>query len=806
VRRHRFVGWVFVAALLAGADVALVAQAPPAPVALTPADYGQAERFMPYNVTPLVYHAGVRATWVGDERFWYRTTTPEGSEFVLVDPVRGTRAPAFDQAKLAAALSAAAGAKYDAFHLPFQQFEFSGDGKSITFGVSAPGAGGRRWTCEVDGSRCAAASGGGSGPRTDAPSPDGKLAAFIHDDNLWVREIATGKETPLTTDGVKDFGYATDNAGWTKSERPILLWSPDSKKIATFQQDQRQVGEMYLVDTRIGHPKLQAWKYPLPGDEQVAMIQRVIIDVNVPRVIRLKMDPDQHRSSLCDHIACRGSDWADVEWNKEGSQLAFVSTSRDHKREQLRIADAATGDVHDLFEEKVDTFFESGNGRVNWRYLPASNEIIWFSERDGWGQLYLYDAKTGALKRQITTGEGNVTQLVKVDEKERVLYFIGVGRESGHVKGTNVEKPANVDPYFRSLYRIGMDGQHLRRLTPEDADHDIALSSSGRYFVDTYSKPDVPPVSLLRNAADGKTILELERADISKLLATGWKPPTPFTVKGRDGTTDVYGLLYRPTTFDPTKKYPIVNRIYPGPQTGSIGGRTFSPGRGDQQSLAELGFIVVEIDGMGTPWRSKKFHEAYYGNMGDNTLPDQVAAMKHLAEQYAWIDIDRAGIYGHSGGGYATAAAMFRFPDFFKVGVSEAGNHDNRVYEDDWGEKWQGLLERKPDGSTNYDDQANETHAKNLKGKLLLAHGTMDDNVPPNNTLLVVDALIKANKDFDLLLLPNRRHGFGNEPYMVRRRWDYFVRYLLGAEPPKEYELKPPAVAPFGPPGTTGGS
>jgi dipeptidyl aminopeptidase/acylaminoacyl peptidase len=250
--------------------------------------------------------------------------------------------------------------------------------------------------------------------------------------------------------------------------------------------------------------------------------------------------------------------------------------------------------------------------------------------------------------------------------------------------------------------------------------------------------------------------------------------------------------MFRPSNFNPAKKYPIVNHIYPGPQTGSVGGRNFLPPRGDCQALAELGFIVVEIDGMGTPWRSKKFHEAYFGNLGDNTLPDQVTGMKQLAAKYPWIDLDRAGIYGHSGGGFATADAMFRYPDFFKVGISEAGNHDNREYEDDWGEKWQGLLKTNSDGSTNYDNQANQLQAKNLKGKLLLAHGTMDNNVPPYNTLLVVNELIKANKDFDLLMLPNRNHGFGNEAYMVRRRWDYFVRNLLGAEPPAEYELKPP--------------
>ncbi|MEO8201538.1 MAG: prolyl oligopeptidase family serine peptidase, partial [Gemmatimonadota bacterium] len=276
-----------------------------------------------------------------------------------------------------------------------------------------------------------------------------------------------------------------------------------------------------------------------------------------------------------------------------------------------------------------------------------------------------------------------------------------------------------------------------------------------------------------------------------RLLATGWTPPLPFTVKARDGVTDMYGLLFRPTVFDSTRKYPIVNYIYPGPQSGSVGSRSFTPARGDLRAMAELGFVVVAMDAMGTPMRSKKFHEAYYGDMGDNGLPDQIAGMRQLAQRYAWIDLDRAGIWGHSGGGYAAADAILRYPDFFKVAVSEAGNHDNREYEDDWAEKWQGLLERKADGSTNYDDQANQNLAKNLKGKLLLAHGTMDNNVPPYNTLLLVNELIRANKDFDLLLLPNRLHGFGNEAYMVRRRWDYFVKNLLGAEPPREYEMHP---------------
>jgi dipeptidyl aminopeptidase/acylaminoacyl peptidase len=665
---------------------------------------------MGYNTNPLVLHSGIRPTWLPDDRFWYRTTTENGAEVVLVDPAQGSRST---------------------FNPPRQA----------------------------------------STPPNSVVSPDGKRAVFIRDYNLWVREVASGKEMQLTKDGVRDFGYATDNAGWIRSDGPVVKWSPDSKRIATFQHDARGVGEMYLVDTRVGHPHLEAWKYPLAGDDKIFQIQRVIIDVDAGRVIRLQMPPDPHRSSLCDHVKCEDS-FSDVEWSADSKQLAFISSSRDHKRAQFRVADAATGKVRDVLEETAGTYFEGGNDRPNWRFLPASNEVIWFSERDNWGQLYLYDLATGKLKNQITTGEGDVVETLFVDEKNRWVYFLGAGKEKDR------------HPYFEHLYRVGFDGKGLTLLTPEDATHNVSLSPSGRYFVDSYSRPDVPPVTVLRDTT-GKLIQTLEKADISRLVATGWKPVTPFTVKARDGSTDLYGLMYKPTMFDPAKKYPIIDHIYPGPTPGTIENWGFASARGDSQALAELGFIVIELNGMGTPLRSKKFHDAYYGNMGDNTLPDQIAGIQELARRYSWMDIGRVGIWGHSGGGYAAADAMFRYPDFFKVGVSEAGNHDNRDYEDDWAEKWQGLLI-----GNNYDNQANQLAARNLKGKLLLVHGTMDSNVPPDNTMLVVNALIDANKDFDLLMLPNRNHGFGNEPYMVRRRWDYFVRNLLGVEPPKEYQMR----------------
>jgi dipeptidyl aminopeptidase/acylaminoacyl peptidase len=747
----------------------------PAGRVYTAEDYARAEKMLGFNTGPYVDRAGVRPVFLPDGRFWYRVLTPQGSEFVIVDPVKGTRSAPFDAAKVAAALTTASGKTYQAERLPFNQLSFSADGKSIAFDLAT-----KHWECDVLGTKCSESAAPAAARKRDPNavlSPDGKREAFIKDFNLWVRDVSTGNETQLTKDGVKDFGYATDNAGWTKSDRAILIWSPDSKKIATFQQDQRGVSDMYLVSTNVGAPKLEAWKYPLPGDAVITTIQRVIIDVDGPKVVRLQMGADQHRSTQCDDISCSGG-WDDVYWSPDSTKLAFVSTSRDHKKENLREADAATGTIRDIYEETTATQFESGQGTVNWRYLPASNEFIWFTERDNWGHLYLYDLSTGKLKNRITSGDFAVTQVLKVDEKNRVIYFRAGGREAGR------------DPYFSHFYRVNFDGTKLQLLTPENANHEVMMSPDGNYFVDNYSTPDTPPVSVLRNT-EGKLIVDLEKAAISRLTATGWKPPIPIVVKARDGVTDLYGLMFTPTNLDTTKKYPIIDYIYPGPQGGSVGSRSFSAGRGDNQALAELGFVVMQIDGTCNPLRSKKFHDACYGNMADNTLPDQITAIQQLAKRFPYIDIDRVGIWGHSGGGFATAAAMFRYPDFFKVGISESGNHDNRNYEDDWGERYIGLLTKDATGKSNYEDQANQNYAKNLKGHLLLAHGTMDDNVPPNNTLLVVDALIKANKDFDLIMIPNAHHGYGAASlYMMRRRWDYFVKNLAGGTPPKEFELK----------------
>ncbi len=731
-------------------------------------DYARAGSFLSASTTALVSGLVVNPMWLDNGQLVYRNSVPEGVEYVIADPAKGSRTRAFDHERLAKALSAAADTTLTAFLLRFRRFKFSADGGTVTFAI-----GRRQYLCDLETYECKSTR---NPNRNAALSPDSKLAAFIRDHNLWLRDVKTGEETQLTTDGVKDFGYATTNAGWIKRDSPVLLWSPNSDKIATFQHDGRGVGEMYLVRTKVGHPELEAWKYPLPEDSVIFRQHRVVIHLDGPRVVRLQMPADPHRSTISDHVADRKGNWLDVEWSTDGSQLAFVSSSRDHKQAKLRLADPETGKVRDVFEENVDTFFESGYRKVNWHVLQESKEAIWFSQRDDWGHLYLYDLRTGELKNRITSGDWTVLQVLHLDPQNRTILFTAAGRESG-------------DPYFHYLYSVKMDGSALKLLTPETANHKITLDPSGSYFVDNFSTPVMAPMSVVRNR-EGRTLQTLEKADVSRLQAAGWQPPVPIKVKARDGKTTLYGLMYKPTNFDATRSYPILNYIYPGPQSGSVGSRAFAPSRSDKQSLAELGFIVVEIDAMGTPMRTKSFHAAYYGNMGDNGLPDQIAALKELAGRHSWMDINRVGIWGHSGGGFASTAGILRYPDFYKVAVSGAGNHDNRNYEDDWGEKWQGLLVNHADGSSNYDNQANHLLAKNLKGKLLLAHGTMDNNVPPSNTMLVVNALIAANKDFDLLLLPNRRHGFGREPYMMRRRWDYFVRHLLGVEPPKEYRFR----------------
>lgn len=694
---------------------------------LTTSDYQRAAAMLSGNTSQLIDN-DIRPQWLPDGRIWYRSLTENQMEFKLFDPSNKKQIVAGSM----------------------QELMDKGDIKPNQ----------------------------GRPSRNEILSPDGDYAAFIRDWNLWIRETSTGNERALTTDGIKDFGYATDNAGWKQSDRPILSWSPDSKKIATFQQDQRHVSDMYLVKTQVGAPELKQWKYPIPGDEDIIRIHRVIIEVSEsPKTIKLRMSPDARRGTLCDDISCEGG-FDDVAWSEDSQQLVFVSTSRDHKQENIRIANTQTGEVKDIFEEIVDTQYESGQGGINWRYFSETNEIIWYSERTDWGHLYLYNATTGVVKNRITTGDYVVRNIVNVDQKNRLIYFLGSHHEG---KG---------NPYFSYLYSVKFNGKGLKMLTSETGHHSVSLSPNGQYFTDSYSQPNVPPVHNVRNIK-GKLISTLEKTDVSRLETTGWKAPTPFTVKSANNQWDLHGLMYTPSGMKPDAKLPVIVYIYPGPQGGSVGSWSFRASRGDNQALAELGFVVVQIEGSCNPNRSKSFHDACYGDMGENTLSDQISGLKQLQARRTFMDLDNIGIWGHSGGGFATAAAMFKYPDVFKVGISESGNHDNRNYEDDWGERYIGLETEDSNGVSNYAKQANQVFAKDLKGKLLIIHGGMDDNVPPYNSYLVADALIKANKDFDFLLLPNARHGYGADSYYImRRRWDYFVQHLMQAKPPKEFQIK----------------
>jgi dipeptidyl aminopeptidase/acylaminoacyl peptidase len=752
----------------------------------TSEDYSRAANLLNAGTISLVDHAVKRATFIGGDRFWYLDSENGLPTLMVADAARRTKAAAYDPLRVAPALHAAGLEETDPKRIHPDEFDLLDDDRSARITID-----GTRYKCALGVAyRCSLELSGPAGTSksslSDASladfSPDGRRAVFLRDWNLWVREIATGAEKQLTTDGVKDYGYATDNAGWTHSEHAIVVWSPDSKMIATFQQDQRKTGEMYTVSSRIGHPHLETWKYPLVGDKDVTMIERVIIDVDTAKVTRLKMPPDQHRSTLCDNLVC-DAPWEDVQWADDAKTLAFVSTSRDHKVANMRIADVATGAVRDVFTEAVPTFFESGYEHVNWRYLSKRNEVLWFSQRENWGNLYLYDAATGKLKHAVTEGAWNVDEVLHVDQDTGELILTGTGREPGE------------DPYYRRIYSANLDGKHLNLLTAEDADHVATVSGDGKFIVDIYSTAQKPQVMVLRDHS-GQAIEEMAHGDITRLKAAGWIAPETFHVKAHDGKADVYGLLFRPANLDLSQKYPIIDFIYPGPQGGSFGTHGFQASRVDSNALAQLGFAVVQIEGMGNPKRSKAFHDEYLNDIGMNAIPDQISGIKELAQRYLWIDLDRVGMWGHSGGGNATVATMLHFPDFVKVGIAESGNHENRNYEDDWDEKWVGLLRTSANGTTNYDSQANASYAGNLKGKLMLAHGMLDDNVPVSITMLLIDALVKANKDFDLVIFPQAHHGYCPTAgaYMMRRRWDYFVTELMKATPPHEFPM--PALLP----------
>ncbi|HLJ66570.1 MAG TPA: DPP IV N-terminal domain-containing protein [Chloroflexota bacterium] len=768
------------------------------PRSLPAAAYERAEQFLPWHIGRSLLGMTVDPHWLdGEERFWYHAPTCRGGTFVVVDPRRRTREPAFDHARLAASLSRSAGTQYEAGTLPFDRIEFVRGGSAIEFDVGAV-----RWAYDPDGGTCERQD--RTADRGGTTSPDGRWTVFVEDDNLRIRSTETGDVRALTANGRPERNYGTplasplEAAGIPAPETPpapAVLWSPDSRRILTYRLDRRAGGTYHLVQSvpRNGsrRPVLHSYAYPLPGDDRVPTADLLVVDVErgASRAVRGEPVPLLYYGSPL------RPDW--IWWSRDGARIYAVTRGRGYRSYGLSVIDPESGESRVLVEEHGETAIEphpshSGGAPII-RVLDGGAQVLWYSTRDGWGHLYLYDlydGRTGALRRQVTSGAWMVTDVLHVDESGRHVYFTAVGREPGR------------DPYFNHLYRVGLDGGTPTPLTPEDATHQISFAPSGAWFVDSFSRVDEPPVTVLR-AKDGALLCDLERGDAGRLRELGWTPPERFCVKARDGTTDVYGVLIRPSNFhiESAGPLPILDSIYAGPQTNqaptSFGGYssvTAVPNKfrdlWHAQALAELGFAVVMIDGLGMPYRSKTFGDRSYRDLGDGGIADHVAAIRQLAQRYPYLDVDRVGIYGHSAGGYASTHAMLAFPEFYKVAVSSAGNHDHRLDKASWVERYMGL----PVGD-HYHDQSNVTLAHRLAGKLLLMHGEMDENVHPASTLQVVDALIAANKDFDLLILPNRPHGCTSDPYFVRRRWDYFVRHLLGAEPPAGYAITPDDAA-----------
>ena len=755
--------------------------APPLAAQVTESSYARAEQFLPWNASRLIAGDQVAPEFFAGDRFWFRSRTEGGHEFVVVDPVAATRRPAFDHDRLASALSLAADTAYEGRALPFDSFEFVDNQTGLRFQL----ADSVQWSCDLGSYICTGPVTATAPSPAERSSPDGRWIAFARDENLWVRSADSGDEIQLTRDGETDFGYGAIPEGCCQEitsrragrmRSPVLQWSPDSRRIATHRYDEREVERFHLLEAADGRPILHSWAYALPGDSIVPTFDLWILDVEARTAIRADIPPQPGTFARGD------TSFVDVQWTADGSEIFYTHRSRDFRLYTLYRVDAATGAATAILEETGPTYVELSNFTSfppAWHLMGSGDEFLWWSERDGFGHLYLYD-REGNLKNRVTAGPWLVTQLVHVDEETRTLYFTAAGREEGR------------HPYHIHLYSVRLDGTGLELLSPEDAVHLITPAPSGRYFVDQYSTPETPPVAVVRGR-DGRPVQTIETADIARLEEAGWIPPVPFRARGRDGRTDVHGLLWFPSNFDPGQRYPVVDYIYPGPQIGAVTLYNFSAaGRGNGRALAELGFIVFAVDAFGTPLRSKAFHDAYYGNMGDNGIPDHISALRELAGRYPQMDLSRVGIFGHSGGGFSSTGAILRWPDFFKVAVSGAGNHDNRGYFFPWGEKYQGLLVGNAAGGDNFDNQANQDLAANLKGKLLLHYGTLDDNVHPNMTIRLIDELIRHNKDFDMFVLPNRNHGYANEPYVVRRTWDYFVEHLRGETPPREYRLTSP--------------
>jgi len=712
-----------------------------------------------------VVNAPERATWIENtSRFWYRRSVKGGNEFMVIDAATKAQTPAFDHARLAASLSSASGEKYAALTLPFPVIAFVDQEKALEFTV-----GEFRWRCDLSDYSCKkvgpAERRGGGGPfgigiwdRGPAPqaaspetkaSPDGKWEAFIKNFNVGIRAKGQKDETILSRDGSEGDYYTFVS----------LSWSPDSKKLAAYRHRRSYHRTIQYVESSPSdqlQPKHWTMEYAKPGD---------VLDIDRPVLFLI----DSKQQIIIDNalfsnpydMSSGSPPW--LVWWKDSRAFTFEYNQRGHQVYRVIEVDGVSGKPRALVSEEYPTFF-CYSGKKYRADLQDGKEIVWMSERDGWNHLYLYDGVSGSVKNQITKGNWVVRGVDKVDEAARQVYFQASGMYPGK------------DPYFLHYYRINLDGSGLTALTDADANHVVALSSDKKYYVDTWSRVDLPHVSELRQTADKKVVMEVEKADIQGLVKAGWRAPEVFTSKARDGKTDIWGIIIRPTNFDAKKKYPVIENIYAGPQ-GSFVPKAFMAFN-PMMSLAELGFIVVQVDGMGTSNRSKAFHDVCYKNLGDAGFPDRILWHKAIAAKYPYYDISRVGIYGTSAGGQNSTGGVLFHPEFYKVCVSACGCHDNRMDKLWWNEQWMGWpLDESYAASSNVDN------AYRLQGKLFLIVGEMDTNVDPSSTMQVVNALIKANKTFDLLVIPDAGHGMGGA-YGERKMDDFFVHNLLGVDPP----------------------
>ncbi|EHR60112.1 S9 family peptidase [Saccharomonospora cyanea] len=737
----------------------------------TTQDYQVAERLLRRSVRPgeLVVGDKVRPQWTdGGARFRYAVSNGTGRRFVLVDPAAGTREPAFDHARLAAALAAASGHHVDPDALPFPAI-------AVADNVVEFDAFGEHWRCDLDDYACDRAEPAPPGNPLEVPSPDGTVAVSRRGHDLWARSLSDGREWALTTDGEPGYGYGsgpeiTSNPTLLRKLGlphlpPVVAWSPDSTKVLAHRTDERGVRQTHLVEARPaggGAPTLHTQRYAYAGDETIPQAELVVLDVAEGTVVRAQADP-----LLMPQLSPIAAGWA--WWAGDGSAVYFLSQPRDLRTLTLHRLDPVTGEVTTVLSETGPTRVEPNQ----WLFEPPivrvlAGEVLWYSQRDGWGHLYRYDLRTGELLGQVTSGQWAVRRILHVDEAERVVYFTASGL-------------VDEDPYRRTVCRVGLDGTGFAKVTDDELDHIVTMPDDPEYFIDSASTVDTPPVTTVRDWS-GRVLVELERADISKLVATGWTPPERFRVKAADGVTDIYGVLYRPRDFDPAQRYPVVDNVYPGPQVTRVEPGFDPGGMGlDAEPLAALGFVVVAVDGRGTPGRDKAFHDASYGRLADaGCLADHVAALRQLAETRPWMDLDRAGAFGHSGGGFAAVRAMLDFPEVYKVGVALSGSHDAPCFNQGFVEAYAGA-----DNPGAWAQASNVDIADRLAGKLLLVHGEMDDQVHPDQTLRLADRLVAAGRDFELFIVPGAEHMFIDCLAYVRKRcWDFLVRELAGTQPP----------------------